>query len=428
MDQELKKLEQILNQVTQILTKKPAKTRRLQMPTGNKIPVENIQIPMENTGLIEENSQHKKRIKELNGKLLQIEKELEETKMQVENLNAVNFELKVRERELKTDILEIKGAIRVVCRIRPALNNPLDSLSIGMRFDNKNVFIDNKRYALNNVLGPKSTQSEVFSEIQHEIDGVLEGYNVCIFAYGQTGSGKTYTMCGEGEEEGLMFRSLRRIKDQGRSLINDGFSVKYNVKYVEVYNENIRDLITDRSVSITHDALSVRLKGCEEMVFEDPDQVSDIVRSATLKRMTAETNCNSQSSRSHAIFILGIMAESPKERREGGLCLIDLAGSERLKESKAANERLKEVQFINKSLSALGNVIVALKKKDRHVPFRDSKLTHLMQEYLTGKSRTLMIVNINPESLDESVCSLRFATKVSECNLGEIRRNINWVV
>jgi kinesin family protein C1 len=253
----------------------------------------------------------------------------------------------------------------------------------------------------------------------------MEGYSTCIFAFGQTGSGKTFTMTGDSRNEGLIFRSLREFQKISQILKNQNFHVKFTAKYLEIYNENIKDLFLDNQVTISHDSNGISLKNCSSIEYDNIEDACEKFKSTSNARKTAETNCNLNSSRSHAIFIISVEIKRNDEIRNGSLCLIDLAGSERLNESKSENERLKETQFINKSLSALGNVIVALKRKDQHIPFRDSKLTHLMQDYFTGRSRTTMIVNINPESLNESICSLIFATKVSECSLKTATKNIN---
>ncbi|ELA41456.1 uncharacterized protein VICG_01561 [Vittaforma corneae ATCC 50505] len=418
MEHEIRQLEKVLNRILNI-----PKRQRTDIAIHPIEVKDNIfikpQMSLDNNLIIEENSQLQKRIKELSERVFELEAQLEDYKSQVHNLNVVNFQLTTNEKVLREAVLQAKGAIRVVCRIKPTQGN------CHIRFDDKNIFVEDKQYSLNHVFGSSSSQNEIFREVEPEIESVLEGYSVCIFAYGQTGSGKTYTMCGEGLEEGLIFKSLDKIKDISNRFRNEGFTVKYIVKYIEVYNENVRDLISDKAVTIVHDTHSIKLKDCEEVSADDIDLISSIIKQYSLKRKTGETNCNVSSSRSHSIFILNVLIESKNEKRQGSLCLIDLAGSERLKESKAENERLKETQFINKSLSALGNVMAALKRKDKHVPFRDSKLTHIMQEYLSGRSRTSMIVNINPECIEETICTLRFAIKVSECSLGGASKNIN---
>lgn len=418
MKHEIEQLKKILNKLLNVpkAQRKETLIHPIDLHTNT---FTKTHLTLDNTILIEENSQYQKRIKELSEKANELETELENYKLQINNLNHINFELKRNEKCLREAVLQAKGAIRVICRIKPT------NINCYIRYDDRNIFIDDKQYALNYILDPKSSQNDVFNEIKPEIESVMEGYNVCIFAYGQTGSGKTYTMSGENSEEGIIFRSITRLKELSNSLRSEEYNIRFNIKYIEVYNENIKDLISGKSVTIIHDANVIKLKDCEEVTTNDIDVVYDVIKQSSLKRRTGETNSNASSSRSHSVFILNVFIESSNEKREGSMCLIDLAGSERLKESKAENERLKETQFINKSLSALGNVIVALKRKDKHIPFRDSKLTHLMQEYLTGKSRTSMIVNINPECIDETICSLRFATKVSECSLGGANKNIS---
>jgi kinesin family protein C1 len=145
-----------------------------------------------------------------------------------------------------------------------------------------------------------------------------------------------------------------------------------------------------------------------------PAEVHKLLQKASENRAVAATNCNERSSRSHSVFTLRISGfnEQTHEKRQGVLNLIDLAGSERLSQSGAKGDRLKETQAINKSLSCLGDVIYSLSNKDAHVPYRNSKLTYLLQNSLGGNSKTLMFVNISPVSFQESLCSLRFATKV----------------
>lgn len=424
MDDKLTELEYIFNKIMNIPKKnktidydclKDYKNKEVKKTLDEK----STEIDLE---LVNENKKLSSLVYELNKRIFEMETKIVNYENQIKTLNEINFDLKSNEKILRDEILKAKGSIRVLCRIKPAIS------PCKIKYDDTLLSIDDKKFLLNHIFDPKSSQEEIFDELKHEIESIMDGYNICIFAYGQTGSGKTFTMEGYGNNPGLIYRSLNLISSMSEKLKEDGFTVNYEIKYVEIYLENITDLINGNPVTITHEQNRIKLKNTSDILVENISNCYEMVKNAAAKRARGSTECNSVSSRSHSVFIIKVNIEGNGEKREGSLCLIDLAGSERLDKSKAENERLKETQFINKSLSALGNVISALKRKDKHIPFRDSKLTHVMQEFLTEKSRTSMIVNIDPENLDETVCSLRFATKVSECDLGVSNRNISKVI
>jgi kinesin family member C1 len=156
-------------------------------------------------------------------------------------------------------------------------------------------------------------------------------------------------------------------------------------------------------------------------------QVSNLLARAQQQRAVAATACNDHSSRSHSILRLRLSGvnEATTETSQGILYMVDLAGSERLKESGATGDRLTETKHINKSLSNLGNVIMALSAKEQHIPFRNSKLTHLLQHALGGSAKTLMFVNVSPKEIcfNETLNSLRFAAKVNQCHIGTAIKN-----
>lgn len=419
MDDKLTELEYIFNKIMNI----PKKNKTIDYDCLDTHKEEekrssNQKVPI-NLEMMEENKKLSEQVIEAVRKYQELEMRIIDYESQIKVLNEINYELKCNEKNLRNEILVAKGSIRVLCRIKPTNN------ICKIKYDDRDLDIEGKKFILDYVFSPESTQIEIFDELKHEIESVMDGYNICVFAYGQTGSGKTYTMEGYNEEHGIIYRSMNLVSILSERMRTEGFRIKFDVKYVEIYMEEIIDLIGGDTITIVHDQNKIKLKNSSETVLDNISDCYDIVKKAAVRRSRGSTECNAISSRSHAVFILKVCIEGEKEKREGSLCLIDLAGSERLEKSKAENERLKETQFINKSLSALGNVISALKRKDKHVPFRDSKLTHLMQDFLTSKSRTSMIVNIDPENLDETTCSLRFATKVSECDLGTANRNIS---
>lgn len=294
-------------------------------------------------------------------------------------------------------------------------------------------------FSFDRVFGPHSTQSDVFDEISQLVQSALDGYRVCIFAYGQTGSGKTHTMEGSQSDEqllGMIPRAVLQIFSTAQSLKKDKrWEFNFEASYLEIYNETIQDLLTsnpgenDSKLEIRHLPNSTKTIVTDLTIIpvESPESVLTLLKRAGHNRAVAETLCNDRSSRSHSVFILKIVGNNAAtgESIEGLLNLIDLAGSERLSQSGSTGDRLKETQAINKSLSSLGDVISALANKDSHVPYRNSKLTYLLQHSLGGNSKTLMFVNVSPalNNFNETLCSLRFATKVNSCQIGTARRN-----
>ena len=204
------------------------------------------------------------------------------------------------------------------------------------------------------------------------------------------------------------------------------------VSFVEIYNETIRDLLrTSHSEEIKHeikkDANGSTYVSEVTMIEVNPNdgvQIGGIMEKAARHRSVAATAMNEQSSRSHSVFTLHLRARNNEQGvlLKGTLALVDLAGSERLDRSGATGSRLKETVAINKSLSSLVDVFTAIGNKQPHIPFRNSKLTFLLQPALSGDGKTLMLVNLSPteESFHESVCSLRFASQVNQCELGKV--------
>ncbi|KAK4255639.1 hypothetical protein QN277_008614 [Acacia crassicarpa] len=363
-------------------------------------------------------------------------------------------------KKLHNTILELKGNIRVFCRVRPSLpdepcntDNKIISYPTSMEASGRGIDLNQTgqkhSFTFDKVFAPDASQEEVFVEISQLVQSALDGYKVCIFAYGQTGSGKTYTMMGrpgQPEEKGLIPRSLQQIFETKESLKSQGWKYEMQVSMLEIYNETIRDLLsTNRSSSdaartengtpgkqyaIKHDANGNTIVSDLTVVdVQSVKEVAFLLNQAANSRSVGKTQMNEQSSRSHFVFTLRIYGvnESTDQQVQGILNLIDLAGSERLSKSGSTGDRLKETQAINKSLSSLSDVIFALAKKEDHVPFRNSKLTYLLQPCLGGDSKILMFVNISPDpsSVGESLCSLRFASRVNACEIGTPRRQTN---
>ncbi|KAG6781073.1 hypothetical protein POTOM_013956 [Populus tomentosa] len=312
-------------------------------------------------------------------------------------------------RRLYNEVQDLKGNIRVYCRIRPFLpGQSKKRTTVEYIGENGELVISNpskqgkgshRLFKFNKVVGPAATQEEVFLDTQPLIRSVLDGYNVCIFAYGQTGSGKTYTMSGPNitsqEDWGVNYRALHdlfQISQHRKSSI----SYEVGVQMVEIYNEQVRDLLSSDGPYKRYPSLGA-------------------------------TVLNERSSRSHSVLtvhVYGMDLETGAVLR-GNLHLVDLAGSERVDRSEAIGERLREAQHINKSLSALGDVIFSLAQKSQHVPFRNSKLTQVLQSSLGGQAKTLMFVQLNPDvdSYSETISTLKFAERVSGIELGAAKSN-----
>ncbi|XP_064636553.1 kinesin-like protein KIF3A isoform X2 [Lineus longissimus] len=283
-----------------------------------------------------------------------------------------------------------------------------------------------KEFTFDVVFGHDCKQVDVYNEIARPIvDFVLEGFNGTIFAYGQTGTGKTFTMEGirsVPELRGIIpnsfahvFGHIAKAEDDVRFLVR--------VSYLEIYNEEVRDLLgkdqTHRLEVKERPDVGVYVKDLSAFVVNNADDMDRIMTLGNKNRVVGSTNMNATSSRSHAIFTVTIECgekgpDGKHHVRVGKLHLVDLAGSERQAKTGATGMRLKEATKINLSLSTLGNVISALVDgKSTHIPYRNSKLTRLLQDSLGGNSKTLMIANVGPAdyNFDESISTLRYANR-----------------
>ncbi|XP_033128098.1 kinesin-like protein KIN-14O [Brassica rapa] len=371
------------------------------------------------------------------GEFSQLGKKLLELGEAAENYHAVLAE----NQKLFNELQELKGNIRVYCRVRPFLPGQGASNTVVEHIgEHGELVVLNptkpgkdglRKFRFNKVYSPASTQAEVFSDIKPLVRSVLDGYNVCIFAYGQTGSGKTYTMTGPDgaseEEWGVNYRALNDLFKISQSR-KSNIAYEVGVQMVEIYNEQVRDLLSGDSSQKSLGILSttqqngLAVPDASMYPVTSTSDVLELMNIGLNNRVVSSTALNERSSRSHSIVTVHVRGKDLKTGSAlyGNLHLVDLAGSERVDRSEVTGDRLKEAQHINKSLSALGDVIFSLASKSSHVPYRNSKLTQLLQSSLGGRAKTLMFVQLNPDviSYSESMSTLKFAERVSGVELG----------
>uniref|UniRef100_A0AAQ6AC04 Kinesin-like protein n=1 Tax=Amphiprion ocellaris TaxID=80972 RepID=A0AAQ6AC04_AMPOC len=297
------------------------------------------------------------------------------------------------------------------------------------RVRNRNI---NKRankdlkFVFDHVFDENSTQTDIFENTTKGVlDGVMNGFNCTVFAYGATGAGKTHTMLGSQNDPGVMYRTMKELfKRMDDAKDEKEFAVAFS--YLEVYNEQIRDLLAnvgplavreDSSKGVVVQGLSLHQPKSAEHILEALD-------SGNRNRTQHPTDMNATSSRSHAVFQIYLRQQDKTASLNPNVCiakmsLIDLAGSERASATNAKGARLREGANINRSLLALGNVINALadpKSKKAHIPYRDSKLTRLLKDSLGGNCRTVMIANVSPssKSYDDTHNTLKYANRAKE--------------
>lgn len=398
----------------------------------------------------------------INETLAEIEQQKKTLAGHVENIDAYKEEVAViqeqfpvleqRRRALHAKLHDLKGNIRVFCRIRPDNSNSNANIEASSPDD----FSDNGKqdlivskaettslwsysngvrnevnsFQFDKIFNTDTKNHEIFEEWCQLVQCALDGSSVCVFAYGQTGSGKTYTMSNEGD--GMIPMSITKIFSDIEELKSQGWSHEVEANFIEIYNETIVDLFGDSNKAVKHEikhddnsgtSSVTNLKTC---IMLGVTEALGLLQRANKRRATAATGANERSSRSHSVLTIRIRGHNKLigELKTGTLNLVDLAGSERIGNSHASGARLKETQAINKSLSCLGDVIYNIARKKNggqvgHVPYRNSKLTYLLKNSLQGDSKTLMFVNILPllKNFGETINSLRFATKVNRTKL-----------
>lgn len=268
-----------------------------------------------------------------------------------------------------------------------------------------------------------TAQNDIFDfSIRPTVDDILNGYNGTVFAYGQTGAGKSYTMMGSDIDDDIGKGIIPRMIEQiFASILTSPSNIEYTVRvsYMEIYMERIRDLLVPQNDNLpVHEekARGVYVKGLLEVYVSSVQEVYEVMRRGGAARAVAATNMNQESSRSHSIFVITVTQKNVEtgSAKSGQLFLVDLAGSEKVGKTGASGQTLEEAKKINKSLSALGMVINALTDgKSTHIPYRDSKLTRILQESLGGNSRTTLIINCSPSSYNdaETISTLRFGVR-----------------
>eukprot|EP01046_Picozoa_sp_COSAG06_P004882 COSAG06_NODE_211_length_20166_cov_26.103752_2_plen_2350_part_00 len=345
-------------------------------------------------------------------------------------------------RKLFNELQELKGNIRVYCRARPIIKFEIDQgftdivvpgVEGGMELTDPETGAK-KPNEFDRFFPPGTSQEKVYEETNPLVQSVCDGYNVCIFAYGQTGSGKTYTMMGIPADPGVNMRALNELF---RLKSKNAGSIDYTImlSFLEIYCEEINDLLVkheDRKkmeIKQQNAKGGVYIPGLTEREVNDVGDVMRVMEMGTKNRAASATKMNAESSRSHCVLqvqVKGINANTGAETF-GKLNMIDLAGSEKLKRSGVSGQAQKEAIAINTSLSALGDVINGLGGgKGKHVPFRNSKLTHLLSDSLMGQSKCLMFLNISPSSSNysETTSSMLFGQRCRKVELGKAEKTV----
>ncbi|XP_014652716.1 PREDICTED: kinesin-like protein KIFC2 [Ceratotherium simum simum] len=335
-------------------------------------------------------------------------------------------------------LLELKGNIRVLCRLRPGTPSSLVSSEPGPGGTVTTCYRGRQNcFRLDWVFPADASQEEVFRELEPAVLSCLRGYSVCIFTYGQTGTGKTYSMEGPPEDPGIAPRALQSLFRE----MGTGGQHRVTLSMVEIYNEAVRDLLAPgppERLAVRQGPAGqggIQVTGLTYWDVPNLEMLHQMLRLGRSNRATAATAMNQHSSRSHALVTLTLRAASPPRGAgpAGTLHLVDLAGSERAWKAGAAGalrgdqdgaQRLREARTINRSLLALGGVMAALRARRPHVPFRDSQLTRLLQPALGPGATAVLLLQIStrPEDLGETVCSLKFAERVGQVELGPARR------
>eukprot|EP01119_Soliformovum_irregulare_P013500 TRINITY_DN359_c0_g2_i1.p1 TRINITY_DN359_c0_g2~~TRINITY_DN359_c0_g2_i1.p1 ORF type:complete len:685 (-),score=277.79 TRINITY_DN359_c0_g2_i1:587-2614(-) len=324
-------------------------------------------------------------------------------------------------------------AVRVICRFRPinekerleaqGITSGIELGFVGEKEVNVSFtdgIKEKQTYTFDRIFSdPKTTQEEIYKAVAQEtVENVLQGYNGTVFAYGQTGSGKSYTMFGTSDNEGIIPRAAKHIF---RHIESDKSRTEYTIKcsFLEIYRETVKDLFNPKNSNLKVRETPLRgvwVEGLTEQYVMTESEVMDCLLLGEKFRTVSATNMNAVSSRSHSLFILELhQKDIDGSTKMGRMNLADLAGSEKIAKTGATGETLEEAKKINQSLSSLGNCINALveRKSGAHIPYRDSKLTHILRESLGGNSKTTLVIACSPHDYNrvETVSTLKFGKR-----------------
>lgn len=327
---------------------------------------------------------------------------------------------------------------RILCRIKP---ESIEESPFSVNYDTNSIKYKDKDFSYNRVL--LSSQREFYEEaVRDSLRDFLKGYNVTQMAYGQTGSGKTWTMMGDETELNRSLVESKLLLDSNIGVTpriiqdifhyidleeNEDVTFEIEVSYLEIYLERINDLLSGKdNLSLRDSSTGVFVQGLEKVSVTSMVEVLDLIRSGNLNRKTASTKMNDRSSRSHSVFTIYLNQYIPSlgegegdSVREGSviksvLNIVDLAGSEKTSQTKATGEVLKQGSSINLSLTILGAVITELSKEsssERVTRYRESKLTHLLQQSLIGNSKTIVSLNVALKNVTETLSTFEFGMR-----------------
>lgn len=383
-------------------------------------------------------------------KIQELERIAAEQQKTVDYLEVKSKDDEDTRRKLSNTIQDLKGNIRVYCRVRPGKPEEYDEATQFSYARTDDTLLDisssqnsqlsgckgapEKKYTFkfDKVLSPETSQESLFSEITQILHASLDGANSCIFSYGPTGSGKTHTMeGGSADDEGLIPRSVNYIFQHSYRMAEKGWDVKFEASYVEIYFDTLRDLLfmpqpgmpvqDEKRLEIKHESDSGRvyIHNLTATQLVAPQEISGLLQRAQENRATVP-NWVERSSRSHSIFQIKVISTNRKTDKttQSFLNFIDLCGSEKVLVPPA------QAPTTNRGLLSLNDVISALANKEKNIPYKSSKLTYLLQDSLSTNGKTLFIMSVAPGgvNLPETLNTLRMAQKINACEIGSARK------